>query len=98
MQWAQGSIGAFPSYALGAMAAAQLLDAARRELPNLDARLAAGDFLPLRDWLNEKVWDLGREPGSFDEVLRAATGAPLDPALYVRYLSDKYRAVYGLKP
>jgi carboxypeptidase Taq len=78
------------------MAAAQLLDAARAALPGLDAQLAAGEFLPLRDWLRANVWALGREPGSFDDVLRVATGGPLDPQVYLQYLQDKYSAVYRL--
>ena len=42
-----GAFGYFPSYTLGAMAAAQLMAAARRAVPGLDAALARGD---LRRW------------------------------------------------
>ena len=39
IHWYDGAFGYFPSYTLGAMAAAQLMAAARREVPDLDAAL-----------------------------------------------------------
>ena len=41
-------VGYFPSYTLGAMAAAQLMAAARRALPELDAALAPRRSLAAR--------------------------------------------------
>ena len=49
--WASGNFGYFPSYALGNLYAAQIFDAARRALPDLEAQIASGDFQPLREWL-----------------------------------------------
>ena len=40
IHWYDGAFGYFPSYTLGAMAAAQLMAAARREVAGLDAALA----------------------------------------------------------
>ena len=42
IHWYDGAFGYFPSYTLGAMAAAQLMAAARRDVPGLDAALARG--------------------------------------------------------
>ncbi|MGH7213015.1 MAG: carboxypeptidase M32, partial [Acetobacteraceae bacterium] len=47
IHWYDGAFGYFPSYTLGAMAAAQLMAAARRALPDLDAALSRGDVTPL---------------------------------------------------
>lgn len=37
--------------------ACQFLEAARKDLPDLDSRLEAGDFGPLKSWLNREVRD-----------------------------------------
>lgn len=50
-----GAFGYFPSYTLGAVMACQFLEAARKELPDLDSSLKAGDFGPLKSWLNREV-------------------------------------------
>lgn len=79
--WAQGLFGYFPSYLLGAMAAAQLMQALRRDLPDLDARIADGDWRCVADWLRPRVWEQGARR-NLDDALRHATGAPLgDEAL-----------------
>ena len=78
------------------MAAAQIFEAAGRELPGLQEDLAAGRFSPLREWLRETVHKVGSLYPSADELLQVVTGAPLDPAIYLRYLNAKYRALYKL--
>ncbi|MBT1315031.1 hypothetical protein JQN09_24495, partial [Phocaeicola dorei] len=72
IHWFDGAIGYFPSYTLGAMAAAQLMDAARKALPNLDEALGRGDLSPLTFWLAEHVHGRGSSAG-FNEILQAAT-------------------------
>jgi carboxypeptidase Taq len=96
VHWSGGALGYFPSYALGAMLAAQLYAAARRDVPGLEDRLAAGDFAVLRDWLRAAVHSRGSVPRSADDLLAAATGDRLRPAVFLDYLRDKYSAVYGL--
>jgi carboxypeptidase Taq len=89
IHWHDGAFGYFPSYTLGAMAAAQLMRAARAALPELDERLASGDFTPLREWLRAKVHDQGSRLG-FQDLLRAATGKALDPADFTAHLRERY--------
>lgn len=38
----------------------------------------------------------GSLPESLDALLVSATGKPLDPKIFVRYLEDKYTALYDL--
>lgn len=52
-----GAFGYFPSYTLGAVMACQFLEAARKDLPDLDSSLEAGNFEPLKSWLNREVCD-----------------------------------------
>lgn len=89
IHWYAGAFGYFPSYTLGAMAAAQLMAAARREVPGLDDVLGEGDFAPLVAWLRQAVHAHGARHG-FDDLLRAATGAPLDPRHFEEHLSNRY--------
>ncbi|HVY14507.1 MAG TPA: carboxypeptidase M32 [Rhodopila sp.] len=89
IHWYAGLIGYFPSYTLGAMAAAQLMAAARRDTPGLDEALAQGDFAPLFGWLRPKVHAQGALRG-FNDLLRHATGKPLDSADFEAHLTRRY--------
>lgn len=89
IHWYDGTFGYFPSYSLGAMAAAQLMAAARAVLPGLDAALGEGDLAPLTGWLARHVHAQGSLFG-YDELLREATGRPLDPAFFEEHLGRRY--------
>ncbi|MBU6419651.1 MAG: carboxypeptidase M32 [Proteobacteria bacterium] len=89
IHWFDGAIGYFPSYTLGAMAAAQLMEAARKALPDLDGALAQGDLSPLITWLSAHVHERGASAG-FNEILRAATGEALNPAYFEAHLTARY--------
>jgi carboxypeptidase Taq len=89
IHWHDGAFGYFPSYTLGAMAAAQLMKAARAAEPGLDAALAEGDMAPLLAWLRANVHGKGSLLG-FQDLLRAATGRPLDPRDFMDHLRARY--------
>jgi carboxypeptidase Taq len=94
VHWSGGIIGYFPTYTLGNVMSAQIWEAAKRDLPDLDAQIGAGEFAGLRDWLREHLHRHGRKftPA---ETLERAAGGPIDPEPYIRYLHDKVAAVYG---
>ncbi len=89
IHWYDGGFGYFPSYTLGAMAAAQLMSAARRAAPEVDTALARGEHAPLLGWLRTQVHAQGSRLG-FNDLLRAATGKPLDPADFEAHLTARY--------
>jgi carboxypeptidase Taq len=89
IHWFDGLFGYFPSYTLGAMAAAQLMAAARREAPEIDSALAEGSMAPLQDWLARKVHAFGSRYG-FNDLLRHATGAPLGADAFETHLRARY--------
>ena len=89
IHWYDGAVGYFPSYTLGAMAAAQLMAAARRAVPGLDAALGQGDLSPLVGWLRTNVHVHGSMLG-FNDLLRSATGKPLDPTDFTAHLTARY--------
>lgn len=89
IHWYDGLIGYFPSYTLGAMAAAQLMGAARKTLPTLDEHLLKGDLSPLTGWLAKHVHGLGALVG-FNEILESATGEMLNPDHFEAHLRSRY--------
>jgi carboxypeptidase Taq len=89
IHWYAGLFGYFPSYSLGAMAAAQLMAAAREALPDLDGALSRGDPSGLVGWLRAQVHGHGARLG-FNALLETATGRPLDPAAFEAHLRSRY--------
>ncbi len=89
IHWYDGAWGYFPTYTLGAIMAAQLFDAALRADPAVRPGIARGDFSHLLAWLRRNVHDRGSllETG---DLLREATGRPLDVATYKRHLERRY--------
>jgi carboxypeptidase Taq len=95
VHWSGGSIGYFSTYSLGNVMSVQIWDAARRDLPELDAQVEALEFAPLREWLREKLHRHGRRRTP-KETLAHVTGGPIDPEPYLAYLEAKVGALYDL--
>ena len=74
VHWAGGAFGYFPTYSLGNVIAGQLWEAARRDLPDLEARIAAGELEVLGDWLREHVHTYGRRLSVAEVLDRAGCG------------------------
>jgi carboxypeptidase Taq len=75
IHWAMGGLGYFPKYTLGNLYAAQLFEAAQRELPGLDDAIASGELVVLRDWLRTRIHRHGRRHPAA-ELIERATGSP----------------------
>jgi carboxypeptidase Taq len=93
--WAAGLIGYFPTYSLGNVYGAQLWATLRREYPDLDERLSAGDFGVVLRWMREQIHARGRMdlPAI---LIERATGEALNPRYLVQYLNEKYGRQYGV--
>lgn len=89
VHWPSGAFGYFPSYTLGAMAAAQLFAAAVRQHPQIHDELARGELTSLRGFLRTHVHEQGSR---FDTntVLERATGSALDPTALLTHLRTRY--------
>jgi carboxypeptidase Taq len=96
IHWSSGLIGYFPSYTIGNVASVQLFEAARRAHPDLLDQLRHGQFDALLAWLREHVHRHGRKFFPRD-LLPLATGSPLTPEPYLRYLWEKFTDIYGLE-
>ena len=95
IHWSMGAFGYFPTYTLGNLYAAQLLAAAREDLPDHDEQMRRGEFTPLLDWMREHVHQRGSILKPAD-LIKEATGSPPSPDAFVDYLKDKVEQLYGV--
>ncbi len=91
IHWPDGDFGYFPTYTLGAIAAAQLFDSARAADPDIAPGIGRGDFAPLMAWLRANVHRQGRRYTA-DELLRRVTGRSFDATTFRRHLQARYLA------
>jgi carboxypeptidase Taq len=95
IHWSWGYFGYFPTYALGTVYAAQLEAALRREVPDLDEQMVAGEFgAPIR-WMRDRVHRLGMRYRPAD-LIEHATGKSPNSDDYLSYLTRKYSLLYHL--
>jgi carboxypeptidase Taq len=92
IHWFDGAFGYFPTYTLGALAAAQLFAAALAVRPGIPAAIAAGDFAPLVGWLRDNVHARASLAPTTDALLVEATGAALGSAAFKAHLTARYGA------
>ncbi len=95
VHWSQGAIGYFPTYTLGTLTAAQLVETIQEDLPDLPEQIAGGDFAPLLDWLRTHVHRHGRILDAPD-LLDRTTSDSLSAEPWLRYVRDKFGAIYDV--
>lgn len=95
IHWSAGLFGYFPTYALGNMYAAQLFEAAHKQLGNLDEQFRQGEFSSLLDWLRVQIHSHGQKYSAADLVQRV-TGQPLSDEPLVRQLQTRFAPLYGV--
>lgn len=92
--WSGGSMGYFPSYAIGSAYSAQIMDTMRQDL-NVDGLIRKGDLKPIVAWLTDKIYRFGKRMDPSD-LIRHACGKPFDPSYYTDYLTKKFKKIYEL--
>ncbi len=95
VHWSLGAFGYFPTYTLGTLTAAQLVDAIRENVPDLNDRLADGRTDAILDWLRTRVHRYGRKLKAPD-LLTRATGEPLSTEAWLQYVRNKFGELYDL--
>ncbi len=89
IHWTDGAFGYFPTYTLGAMYAAQLFQAVKRAIPQVDEFIQQGELQPVFDWLQQNIWQHGsRFPTQ--QLLINATGEALNPHYFRQHLEQRY--------
>ncbi len=89
VHWAMGSIGYFPTYALGNVMAAQFYQQALHEIPDLTQNIATGNLAVLREWLRENIHQRGSTLLPL-QLLEEVCGSSLSVKPYLKYLKNKY--------
>lgn len=95
IHWSIGALGYFPTYSLGTIYATQLYDKARNDIHGLVDQFAAGNFADLLGWLRKNVHNQGKRYGASD-LIKRVTGERLNEDHFLRYLKEKYGAIYGM--
>ncbi len=95
VHWSGGAFGYFPTYSLGNLYAAQLFEAAERDLGDMYKMFRRCEFVPLRDWLRTKVHSQARRyPAA--ELAQRVTGSLLSRDALLRHLRKKFSPLYDL--
>jgi carboxypeptidase Taq len=94
VHWSEGLFGYFPSYALGHLISAQLSDTLEQELGAIESLLEAGRDAELGQWLQTRVYPLGRSVNAA-ELVEYVSGQPLSPEPFGRYLHQKLERLEG---
>jgi len=92
--WSGGSIGYFPSYALGSAYGPQILHKMEAELGDIWQDISSGNLTRVNEWLQNKI----HRHASFckpKELFEGVCGE-FDAKFYTDYLKDKYTKLYLL--
>lgn len=89
VHWFVGKFGYFPAYVIGHMMAAQIFERMKRDIQNIPELLRDGNFIPMRDWLNDNIHKFGRlkRPA---QLIEDVTGSPLNPVPLINHLQERY--------
>jgi len=95
VHWSLGSLGYFPTYALGTLLSVQFYNQALADIPEIPAQIERGEFASLRNWLKEHIYVHGKKftPA---ELAKRVTGFELSARPFVEYVRAKYGDIYGL--
>ena len=88
VHWSRGSIGYFPTYALGNIISVQIWERVVDAIPDLDDQFEHGRFGELLHWLREHLHRHGRK-FTPRETLERVVGGGLDAEPYLAYLNAK---------
>jgi carboxypeptidase Taq len=96
VHWYSGGIGgAFQSYTIGNILAAQFYAAALRAHPDIPGQIAHGEFGTLHAWLRDNIYLHGAKFPP-NEIVKRATGSAMSMRPYLDYLRGKYGELYRL--
>lgn len=89
VHWFVGKFGYFPSYVLGHMLAAQMFEALKRDIPNMEFDISAGNFIRIKEWLIHNVYSKGRLMHMAD-LVKTSTGDKFSGDALERHLRSRY--------
>lgn len=92
--WTNPGFGYFPTYTMGNLYAAQFLETATAQNKSIQEELLKGETDSLLQWLRTNIHQHGKifTP---KQLITNITKAPLSHEPFMRYVSNKYAAIYG---
>lgn len=95
IHWSMGGIGYFPTYSLGNLLSVLFYNQAIKDLPDIPSQIKKGNFIPLLNWMREKIYKEGAKYIP-DELVKRVTGEPICTKPFLTYMQKKYTDIYGL--
>jgi carboxypeptidase Taq len=96
IHWSGGSMGYFPTYALGTVLSLQFYAQTLRDIPDLPQQFAQGKFGTLLDWFREKIHRHGRKFTAKELIKRVTGDETIKAGPYLSYIRQKYSDIYKL--
>ncbi len=90
VHWSAGLIGYFPTYSFGNLYSAQFFSAMKKDIPDIDKKMARGNFSEIKKWLNKKIHAHGKTYKA-GELVKKVTGESLNSRYFIEYLKEKYK-------
>jgi carboxypeptidase Taq len=95
MHWSGGSIGYFPTYAIGSIYAAQLFQQLVKDQPDTIHHISQGKFTEIISWLRTNIHNQGRLYCA-DDIIKKVCGEGMNSKIYTSYLQNKYFNLYDI--
>ena len=95
IHWSMAAFGYFPTYTLGNLYAAQLLEAMESDIGSISDHISSGDWTHMLEWLRNKIHRRGSALLPAD-LIEEATGVPPSSEAFLRYVEEKYGEIYSL--
>lgn len=96
IHWSGWNFWYFPTYSLGTFYSAQFFAQMEEEIPDLREKMEKWNLWEMKTWLNEVVHSHWRLKTS-QEILKFATWKELDINIFIKYIKDKYSALYWIE-
>jgi carboxypeptidase Taq len=89
VHWYGGSLGYFPTYALGNLFGAMMTTEIRKSIADFDNRIKTGDFKPVLAWLRTNVHEQGMRYSSVD-LIKRISGKDISEKPFIDYIKNKF--------
>ena len=93
MHWSGGSIGYFPTYAIGSIYSSQIFNKIASVNKNFKIEIENAEYDNTIKWLRENIHKYGRMHTA-DEIIKKCCGEGLNSKVFVDYLKGKYYKLY----
>ncbi len=89
VHWYSGSLGYFPTYALGNLFGAIMTSQMRKSMSDFDQKIQSGDFKSILAWLRTNVHEQGMRYSSV-ELIKRISGQELSEKPFIDYIKTKF--------